>query len=125
MATELARILRKNQTATERILWNSLRNRQFLGKKFLRQHPIFFDYEGKEAFFIADFHCHEHRLVIEVDGKSHDYQKEYDDYRTYIINCLGIKVVRFTNEEIEDRLGLVLQKIRGIVLASGLNPLTQ
>ena len=103
-AKQLARELRKQQTPAETFLWNRLRNRQFLGNKFLRQHPIFFYYGDREAFFIADFYCREHKLVIELDGKSHEYQKEYDAFRTHIINDLGIKI-----------LGLRTRKFRAIL----------
>jgi very-short-patch-repair endonuclease len=111
-AKELARELRKRQTPAEEILWKNLRNRQFLGNKFLRQHPIFFYYGHSEAFFIADFYCREYRLVIEIDGASHEYQKEYDKFRTHIINDLGVKVVRFKNDEIERDLHQVLERLK-------------
>ena len=111
-AKQLARELRKRQTPAEDTLWKNLRNREFLGKKFLRHHPIFF-YDGlREAFFIADFYCRENRLVIEIDGASHEYQKEYDKFRTCIINDLGIRVVRFKNDEIEGDLRQVLERLK-------------
>ncbi len=109
-AREVSRQLRKCMTESERILWNELRNRKLLGKKFLRQHPLFCEYEGKPMFFVADFYCHEHRLVLEADGKSHEYQKEYDELRTFLINTKRIQVVRFKNEEIEHRLSDVLEE---------------
>ena len=114
-ATHLARDLRKRQTKEEKLLWHELRNRKFFGKKFFRQHPIFFDYCGRNAFFIADFSCREDRLVIEVDGKSHKYQGEYDEYRTYIVNSLGMEVVRFKNEDIEERMNQVLRELRLLI----------
>jgi len=88
-----ARDLRKRETKTEKILWNILSNKK-LGVKFRRQHPI--------NQFIADFYCHELKLVIEVDGEFH-LQKdkiEYDAMRTSIFNNFGIQVYRFTNQEI-------------------------
>jgi len=111
-ATKLARDLRKRQTRAEMLLWQKLRNRKFFGKKFLRQHPIFFEYFGQDAFFIADFSCREDRLIIEIDGKSHEYQKECDEYRTHIVNSLGIRVVRFNNEDVEERMDAVLKQLR-------------
>ena len=113
-AKQLARELRKQQTPAETFLWNRLRNRHFLGNKFLRQHPIFFYYGDREAFFIADFYCREHRLVIELDGKSHEYQKEYDEFRTHIINDLGIKILRFKNEEVQGNFELVFERLKTI-----------
>ena len=115
-AKEVARQLRKRLTAAERIMWTKLRNKMFLGKKFLRQHPIFCEYAGKPTFFIADFYCHEHRLVIEVDGKSHDNQNEYDELRTLLIDTKEIRVVRFKNEEIEHDLPVLLEQLRKILL---------
>ena len=111
-AKELARELRKRATAAEGVLWQEIRNRKLLGKQFLRQHPIFFRYINKDAFFIADFYCHEHHLVIEIDGKCHDNQKEYDEFRTHNINALGITVMRFRNEEIERELSRILECLR-------------
>ena len=113
----LARELRKRQTPAEVILWNKLRNRQFLRKKFLRQHPIFFNSEGDESFFIADFYCRELKLVIELDGKGHELQKEYDSFRTHIINEFCVKVVRFRNEEIDVNVNHVLEQLKIILLS--------
>jgi very-short-patch-repair endonuclease len=115
IAKELARELRKRETPAEAILWEQLRNRKFLGKKFLRQHPLLFEYMGRRTFFIADFYCHERRLVIEVDGKNHDYQKDYDELRTQVIDSLGISVVRVRNEDIENNIDQVLKRMRGVV----------
>ena len=115
IAKRLARDLRRRQTIAEGKLWTVLRNRQFLGKKFLRQHPIIFAYEARKRFFVADFFCHENKLVVEVDGKSHDYQKDYDELRTYIINGLGMRVVRFKNEDIENKMDQVLDELKGLL----------
>lgn len=49
--------------------------------------------------------------MIEIDGKIHDYQKERDELRTFIINLLNMKVIRFHNEEIENNIHGVLQKL--------------
>jgi very-short-patch-repair endonuclease len=67
VAKIICRDLRKRQTKAEEIFWQAVRNRKFLGNKFLRQHPIFYDLKGKESFFIADFYCHEKKLIVELD----------------------------------------------------------
>jgi len=105
------RELRKHLTRAERILWNHLRNRQFKGLKFRRQHPL--------KHFIADFYCHEARLMVEVDGSIHEVkdQIEYDEDRTIDLNRLGIKVIRFTNQEVESNIAMVLKKIEEALLA--------
>jgi len=108
---ELCRNLRKNQTGAEDLLWRNLRNRKLNGLKFLRQHPIIYDkFTSNVKFFIADFYCAEKRVVIELDGKIHDHQKEYDQNRDLIISEQGIKVLRFKNEEVQD-IPALLNKI--------------
>ena len=114
-AKVLCQELRKNQTKSEMLLWDAVRNRQFHGIKFFRQHAIFVKYMNKESFYIADFYSRERHLVVEIDGKSHEYQKDYDELRTEIINSFGIKVVRFKNEEIERDLPKVLERLENIV----------
>lgn len=112
IAKERCRELRKNQTSSEEILWKVIRNRSFFGKKFYRQYPLFFDYLGKETFYIADFYCHEEKLVIEIDGKIHEKQKRKDKLRTDVINTLGIEVMRFKSEDLENKLDEVLMRLK-------------
>lgn len=81
------------------------------GKKFQRQFPLRFEYQGCKRFFVADFYCHEARLVIEVDGPVHERQCDYDEMRTAVLQTIGIHVVRITNEEINNNLESVLKKI--------------
>ncbi|MFI5396157.1 MAG: DUF559 domain-containing protein [Candidatus Binatia bacterium] len=66
--------------------------------------------------FVADFFCFERQLVIEVDGRVHDYRVDHDRLRTFIINQLGIRVVSFRNEPIETDLAGVLEELRGALL---------
>jgi len=105
------RELRKKQTPTENILWEKLRNRRFLSIKFLRQHPVKFEMEGKKRFFIADFFCFEKKLIIEVDGSIHLRQKEYDQFRDLITNDLGFQVIRVTNKTIEEDIEYFLANV--------------
>ena len=97
--------LRKNMTGTEKILWSALRRKQLSGKRFRRQHPI--------ETFIIDFYCHEARLVIEVDGGIHleKEHKEYDSGRSNELEQLGLKIIRFTNEQIKNNLNEALREI--------------
>ena len=110
---QLARELRKNQTPAEKIMWKNLRARKFENKKFLRQHPIIFqEYYNTIDFIIADFYCHEHRLILEIDGKIHDYQKEHDEQRDIISKEMEYKVLRIKNEEVFNDLENVKKKIK-------------
>ncbi|MBN1349804.1 DUF559 domain-containing protein [candidate division KSB1 bacterium] len=111
IAKQRCRELRKSQTRAETIFWQGVRNRQFKGLKFYRQYPIFIDFNGRQTFFIADFFCFEKKLVVEIDGKVHDYQKENDALRSEIINLKGIDVIRFKNDEIEKDIKLVLSRL--------------
>lgn len=105
------RELRKQQTNEEKMFWEEVRNRKFLGLKIYRQYPLFHDLLGKETFFIADFYCHEKRVVIEVDGLIHKYQKKNDKERAEIINLLGIDVIRFSNERIKNDIDEILKEL--------------
>jgi very-short-patch-repair endonuclease len=98
-----AKMLRENMTLAEKILWERLKGKQISGLRFRRQHPI--------EFYIADFYCHKARLVIELDGEIHSQQVEYDDGRSADIEKFGIKVIRFTNTEVEDEIGRVVCEI--------------
>ncbi|MBN2402192.1 MAG: DUF559 domain-containing protein [Spirochaetes bacterium] len=83
-----------------------LRNRKFLNYKFRRQHVI----EG----FVVDFYCQKLRLAIEIDGKVHDRQKEYDEIRQQLIEERGIKFIRITNEEVNKDINILFSKISEI-----------
>lgn len=108
-----ARYLRKNQTPEESVMWQLLRNRQPDGFKFLRQHLIkVCETLGKFHFFCADFYCAEKKPVLEIDGLIHEQQKDYDASRDYIMNELGLKVLRILNHEVNHDIKGVLQKIR-------------
>jgi len=91
--TALARENRSNPTKAETRIWQKvLRMRQFAQYKFLRQKPI--------GGYIVDFYCSELRLVIEIDGESHAETVEYDFERTQFLNALGLRVIRYTNDDI-------------------------
>src|SRR5215210_6247261 len=100
-----ARILRKQMTGSEQILWEQLRDRKLSGFKIRRQHAL--------GSYIADFYCHEAKLVIEVDGLIHDAkeQQAYDANRTKDLKLMGITVIRFTNNEVEHSLQHILKVI--------------
>ncbi|MFD1613907.1 DUF559 domain-containing protein [Gelatiniphilus marinus] len=101
---ELQKENKKHSTEAERILWECLRNKK-LDYKFRRQHII--------DEFIVDFVSLEKNLVIEIDGGYHNTieQKEADDLRTQILNKIGFKVIRFTNEQIIGDIDNVLRYI--------------
>ncbi len=77
-----------------------------LKNKFRRQHPL-----GK---YIIDFYCHAKRLAVEVDGAYHltTERKLYDEYRTAELSRLGIREIRFTNDDVLYNFSTVLDEIR-------------
>jgi very-short-patch-repair endonuclease len=100
---QFARALRKQATKAEHILWAQLRGSRFHGAKFRRQVP--------SDRYIADFYCHAAKLVVEVDGRQHEWFAEYDAARTEVLERLGIRVIRFTNADVCDGLDSVLKRI--------------
>src|SRR5882757_3011942 len=101
--TKNARRLRRDSTGCEDLLWQELRGRRLAGLKFRRQVPI--------AGFIADFCCHDLGLTIEIDGKQHVEQTERDAARSGLIENHGFIELRFTNDEVKERLDWVVQEI--------------
>lgn len=94
--------LRNDSTKAEILLWDKLKRSQFLNLKFRRQQGI-----GR---YVVDFYCPELKLVIELDGASHNNSDsiEYDLIRSEFFNEQDIKVLRFTNENVYSNLSSVL-----------------
>src|ERR1041385_4549549 len=91
-----AKELRANMTWEERLLWGVLRKHRQKGYHFRRQHPI--------ERFIVDFCCTAKKLGIEVDGPIHDEQQERDGERTAYLESCGYRVLRFTNQDVNERI---------------------
>lgn len=102
---KLAREFRKEPTLSEKIMWHVLRNRNFLGLKFRRQHLI----QG----YLLDFYCHELRLAIEIDGGIHmkPEQAKYDMERQEIIEKERIKFIRVKSIDVENNLNNFLKEL--------------
>ena len=97
--------MRKRPTRAEMMLWQHLRGKRMRGFRFRRQQPI--------DRFIVDFYCRQARLVVEVDGSSHQMEEaaEYDEQRTRFLNDLGLSVLRFSNEQVIYETDAVLNTI--------------
>ena len=98
--------LRSNLTPAEAFLWKELKEKNFEGKKFRRQHSI--------KNFIVDFYCPEERLVIELDGEVHvnALAVEKDRKREEELKKLGFTILRFENKMVFENLDSVLREIR-------------
>ena len=106
----LAKGLRKNATRQENHLWYD----------FLSKYKVRFQRQKAIDGFIADFYCHKARLVIEIDGSQHytDEGKERDEFRTEILEGYDLKVIRFTNRQINTSFRDVCDYIDAVVQAS-------
>ncbi len=105
---------RSSPTEAEKIIWKFLRAKQ-TGFKFRRQHLI--------DKYIVDFVCLEKKLVVEIDGKYHEQIKEQDQLRTSVLESLGYKVIRFTNDEVIVDIDSVIKAIKDVCMAeSTLSP---
>jgi 5-methyltetrahydrofolate--homocysteine methyltransferase len=94
---------RSNATEAEHVIWSFVRAKQ-TGFKFRRQHLI--------DKYIVDFVCLEKKLVVEIDGKYHEQTIDQDELRTSVLESLGFKVIRFTNEEVIAHPETVISKIK-------------
>ena len=101
-----AKELRRDMTPAEKILWQELRGNK-LGVHFRRQQVV--------AGFIVDFYCHKAGLVIEVDGDIHDLQQEEDARREKVLIEMGLRIVRFRNDEVMRDFAGVLRRVRELI----------
>ncbi len=108
----IARKLRKQNTDAELRLWYYLRAKRTLSLKWRRQHPI--------PPYVADFYCHQARLVVELDGGQHD--AEQDLRRTVYIRSQGIEIIRFWNHDVLLSTDAVMDEILRVVLERTLSP---
>ena len=102
---KFARELRNNSTRSEIKLWRFLKGRQMLGYDFHRQKPL--------LNFIADFYCHELKLVIELDGYTHQFEETIikDKIKENELNKIGLNVLRFEDDEVMNDIENVLRTI--------------
>ena len=107
---EFAKTMRSNATDSENLMWQLLRAKRFMNLKFRRQHVI--------APYIVYFYCHELDLVIELDGSQHntDDGRAYDVERTKFLEALGLKVVRYWNNDVLKNTESILGDLRLLYL---------
>ena len=106
-----SRELRATMTPAEREFWDMVRNRRMCGLKFRRQQII----DG----FVVDFYCDSLGLCVEIDGGVHDYgeRKEYDQNRDEALCRRGLKILRFTNDEVLKNRDYVIERLKGAMEA--------
>jgi very-short-patch-repair endonuclease len=104
---KLARKLRRNMTLSEVLLWNQLKQGKIQGYDFHRQKPI--------DNYIVDFFCPKLNLIIEVDGKSHQFKGEEDVVRQKKLESLGFHFLRFKDKDIKQKMNDILEIIRNYI----------
>ena len=106
----LAKNLRKNATPQENRLWYD----------FLSKYEIRFQRQKAIDNFIADFYCHKAKLIIEIDGAQHNTEEgsQIDEFRTEILEGYDLKVIRFSNRQINMDFLDVCRYIDAVVKAS-------
>lgn len=117
---DLARRMRKNPTDAEDFFWEKVRDRRLFGLKFNRQFIIQCRITPEFIkFYIADFHCYEMMLIVELDGQIHLRQQSKDLIRTERMNEYGFTVVRFSNEQVLKHWDEVEATLRAYILERG------
>jgi very-short-patch-repair endonuclease len=112
----LSRELRKKSTLSEVLLWDELKSRKMRGYQFMRQKPI--------GEYIVDFYCNKLKLVIEIDGESHDGRFYHDAERQEFMESLGLTVIRFNDIAVKKDIANVLTAIEGWIEARDKQPPT-
>ncbi|MFH1825453.1 MAG: DUF559 domain-containing protein [Candidatus Firestonebacteria bacterium] len=100
-----ARELRQKGVLSEVLLWNQLKGKRMFEYQFMRQKPI--------GNYIVDFYCSKLKLVIEIDGESHDGRFQYDMERQRLLELMGLTVIRFNDVDVKRDIGNVLMAIEG------------
>lgn len=98
-------MMRKNPTTAEKALGEMLS--RYYDKSELKQQPIV-------GFYLPDFLLVPKLLVIEVDGSFHDKRQDYDLRRTKWLESLGLNVIRFTNDQVEEDIDAVIEEILAV-----------
>ena len=99
----LSRELRKKGTLSEFLLWNVLKGKKIKGYQFMRQKPI--------GDFIVDFYCSKLKLIIEIDGISHNEKSASDRIRQQKLESLGLSILRFYEWDVKKDIHAVVQVI--------------
>jgi len=107
MSDERIKFLRHHQTRAENRLWLQLRNKRIANRRFRRQVQL--------DRYIVDFVCLSLRLIIEVDGPSHELTAGADTIRTRRLEAQGYRIIRFSNEQVMRELDSVVETIRAVI----------
>jgi len=106
---EFSRYLRNNSTLSEVLLWNKIKSSAINGYQFNRQKPL--------DRYIVDFYCKELKLVIEIDGSSHNHHEAYlsDEKRQSILEGMDLKFLRFHDIDVKRNMDNVIRSIEAFI----------
>jgi very-short-patch-repair endonuclease len=110
----IARTLRKNMTLSEILLWQKIKGIQLLGYDFHRQKPI--------RDYVVDFYCPKLKLVIEIDGDSHEGKENSDRIRQEKIETLGLRMLRYSDSEVKTNLDGILMHLKEWIEENATHP---
>jgi len=111
---QIARVLRNNMTLGEILLWKELKGKKLLGYDFHRQKPI--------DRYVVDFYCPRLKLVIEIDGDSHEGKEEADRIRQEKLESLGLTVLRFWDSDVKCNVDGIVGQLQEWIEARGTHP---
>ena len=112
--TKIARTLRKNMTLSEILLWREIKGKKLCGYDFHRQKPI--------AEYVVDFYCPKLKLVIEIDGDSHDGKENADTIRQQKLESMGLTVLRFWDADIRANVDGIVEQLKERIESLGTHP---
>ena len=98
-----ARELRSKGPLSEVLLWKQIKTKK-LGYHFYRQKPL--------GNYIVDFYCPALKLVVEIDGSSHDEKQEYDKFRDEFLKTIGLRTIHFLDKDIKNNLDEVINLLK-------------
>ena len=111
---KIARTLRKNMTLSEILLWQQIKGKQLLGYDFHRQKPI--------DEYVVDFYCPRLKLVLEIDGDSHEGKEKADRIRQERLESLGLTVMRFWDLDVKSNVDGIVEQLREWIEARMTHP---
>lgn len=106
---QIARKLRKDMTLAEILLWKEIKGKKVLGCDFHRQKPI--------DEYVVDFYCPRLKLVLEIDGDSHDEKEELDKIRQEKLESKGLTVLRFWDLDVRANVDGIVEQLREWIVA--------
>ena len=114
---QIARKLRKDMTLAEILLWKELKGKKVLGYDFHRQKPI--------DEYVVDFYCLRLKLILEIDGDSHDGKEESDKIRQEKLESLGLTVLRFWDLDVKANVDGIVGQLKEWIESNMTHPSRQ